>query len=277
MALPGGDPGRPVRLIASDLDGTVLGPDFRFRPRTLEAITAARDAGILVVFVTGRPTRWLHPLHEQLEDVGVVICSNGAVVYDPGRDRVLEASVFDISEAYEIMGEITHHFPGTLYAAETLHGVFADPGWSRSDRLEVLRVPEAPVRESLAHGTRVVKFLAKLDGAVPHDYYEQVRELVAGRLAATHSVPAAPLVEMGQRGLTKARTLERFAAERDITSGQVMAFGDMPNDLEMLTWAGRGYAMADGHPAVIRAVGRTAPPFAEDGVARVIEAYLAGA
>lgn len=82
------DPGRaPVRLIASDLDGTVLGPDFRFRPRTLEAIAAARDAGIQVVFVTGRPKRWLDPLHEQLDDVGVVICSNGAVVFDPGSCR----------------------------------------------------------------------------------------------------------------------------------------------------------------------------------------------
>ena len=55
-----------------------------------------------------------------------------------------------------------------------------------------------------------------------------------------------------------------------------MAFGDMPNDLEMLTWAAHGYAMASGHPAVARAVGRTAPPFEEDGVAQVIEALLRG-
>ena len=263
-------------MIASDLDGTVLGPDFRFRPRTVRAITAARDAGIHVVFVTGRPKRWLHPLHEQIEDAGVVICSNGAVVYDPARDRVLASSAFDISEAYGVMGEISERFPATLYSAETLDGIFADPGWSRTDRMETLDLPEAPVRESLAHGTPVVKFLAKLDGAVPHDYYEQLRDIVAGRLAVTHSIPAAPLVEMGQRGLTKARTLERFAAEHGITGEQIMAFGDMPNDLEMLTWAGRGYAMADGHPEVVRAVGRTAPPFAQDGVARVIEAYLDG-
>ena len=81
---------------------------------------------------------------------------------------------------------------------------------------------------------------------------------------------------MGQRGLTKARTLEHFAAELGISRHEVMAFGDMPNDLEMLTWAGRGYAMADGHPGVVAAVERTAPAFTEDGVAHVIERYLAG-
>ncbi|MEX3600158.1 HAD family hydrolase [Kocuria carniphila] len=261
-------------MIASDLDGTVLGPDFRFRPRTVEAVTAARDAGIHVVFVTGRPKRWLHPLHEQLEDVGVVICSNGAVVYDLKTERIMETSLFDVREAFGIMGEISALFPKTLYAAETLDRVFTDPGWSRSDRMEIFPVEEAPIKDCLPHGAGVVKLLAKLDGAVPNEYFEHVRDLVDGRLAVTHSVAAAPLVEIGQRGLTKARTLERFAAEHGIASEHVMAFGDMPNDLEMLTWAGRGYAMADGHPGVVTAVGRTAPPFDEDGVAQVIENYL---
>lgn len=271
------DPGRgPVRLIASDLDGTVLGPDFRFRPRTLEAITAARDAGIQVVFVTGRPKRWLDPLHEQLDDAGVVICSNGAVVFDPGTQRVLSANGFDVAEALPVIEDVRRAFPDSLFAAETLDAVHTDHGWARTDRMEIRDVTEAPVTETLRPGTAVVKLLAKLDGADPDTYFEAVLDVVAGRLAVTHSVAAAPLVEMGQRGLTKARTLERFAAELGISRHEVMAFGDMPNDLEMLTWAGRGYAMADGHPGVVAAVERTAPAFTEDGVAQVIERYLAG-
>ncbi|MDN5631483.1 MULTISPECIES: HAD family hydrolase [Kocuria] len=265
----------PVRLIASDLDGTVLGHDFRFRPRTVAAITAARDAGIQVVFVTGRPSRWLHPLHEQLDDVGVVICSNGAVIYDPGTERILEASVFDVGDALPVVEDITRACPGSLFAAETLDTVHTDLGWSRTDRMEIEGITEAPLTESLTPGTEVVKLLAKLDDADPAAYFERVREIVGDRLSVTHSVAAAPLVEMGQRGLTKARTLERFAAELGISSAEVMAFGDMPNDLEMLTWAGRGYAMADGHPGVVAAVPRTAPAFTEDGVAQVIEEYLA--
>lgn len=263
-----------VKLIASDLDGTALGHDFRFRPRTLDAIEAARAGGIHVVFVTGRPMRWLDPLREQLDHEGVVICSNGAVVYDLTADVVMESSLFPAGEAFAIMDEIGARHPGTLFAAETLDGVYTERGWARSDRMEIGAPRLGPLRERLPVGTGLVKFLAKLDSADPQEYFRALAHLVAGRLAVTHSVAAAPLVEMGQKGLTKARTLERYAAGLGIRPHEVMAFGDMPNDLEMLTWAAHGYAMAGGHPAVARAVGRLAPPFEEDGVAQVIEALL---
>jgi hypothetical protein len=272
LGLPGD--GEPVKLIASDLDGTVLGHDFRFRPRTVDAIRAAQDRGIHVVFVTGRPMRWLDPLRDQLGHEGVVICSNGAVVYDLAADVVVESSLFPARDAFAIMDEVEARHPGTLFAAETLEGVFVDRGWSRTDRMEVGAPRVGPLRERLPGQSGLVKFLAKLDAADPHDYFRSLTALVAGRLSVTHSVAAAPLVEMGQKGLTKARTLEQYAAERGIGAHQVMAFGDMPNDLEMLTWAAHGFAMADGHPAVVEAVGRTAPPFEEDGVAQVIEALL---
>ncbi|MCJ8506048.1 Cof-type HAD-IIB family hydrolase [Kocuria flava] len=267
-------PGTPIRLIASDLDGTVLGRDFRFRPRTVEALRAAQDSGLHVVFVTGRPMRWLDPLREQLAHEGVVICSNGAVVYDLAADRVVETSLFPVHEAFAVMDEIAARHPGSLFAAETLEGVYTDHGWARTDRMESGAPRTGPLREQVPAEPGLVKFLAKRDGADPHAYVRALTELVGGRLSVTSSVAGTPLVEMGQRGLTKARTLTQYAAERGIGPHEVLAFGDMPNDLEMLTWAGHGYAMADGHPAVVRAVGRTAPPFAEDGVARVIEALL---
>lgn len=266
--------GAPIKLIASDLDGTVLGHDFRFRPRTVDAIRAAQADGIHVVFVTGRPMRWLDPLREQLGHEGVVICSNGAVVYDLTADVVVESSVFPAREAFAIMDEVAAHHPGTLFAAETLDGVYTDRGWARTDRMEIGAPLVGALRDRLPGDRGLVKFLAKLDAADPQEYFGALTELVAGRLSVTHSVAASPLVEMGQQGLTKARTLEQYAAERGIRPHEVMAFGDMPNDLEMLTWAAHGYAMASGHPAVARAVGRMAPPFEEDGVAQVIEALL---
>jgi hydroxymethylpyrimidine pyrophosphatase-like HAD family hydrolase len=172
------------------------------------------------------------------------------------------------------MDEVAARHPGTLFAAETLEGVFTDHGWARTDRMEIGDPLVGALRERVPEGQGLVKFLAKLDTADPQEYFRALAELVAGRLSVTHSVAEAPLVEMGQKGLTKARTLEQYAAERGIRPHEVMAFGDMPNDLEMLTWAAHGYAMASGHPAVARAVGRVAPPFEEDGVAQVIEALL---
>ena len=71
-----------MRLVASDIDGTILGHDGKISDRTVRAFHACRDAGVELVFVTGRPPRWLHPLQEQLGHTGRVICSNGAVVWD---------------------------------------------------------------------------------------------------------------------------------------------------------------------------------------------------
>ena len=91
----------------------------------------------------------------------------------------------------------------------------------------------------------------------------------------TRGVVGEPLVEMGSKTVNKGRILEKFAARHGIEAHEVMAFGDMPNDAEMLCWAGEGFAMASGQPALIAKVGRTCPPFHEDGVAQTIEAMLA--
>ena len=95
-------------------------------------------------------------------------------------------------------------------------------------------------------------------------------------VSVTRGVVGEPLIEMGSKTVNKGRTLAQFAARHGIEAHEVIAFGDMPNDAEMLCWAGRGYAMASGEPALIKKVGRTCPPFGEDGVAQVIEAMLQG-
>ena len=79
------------------------------------------------------------------------------------------------------------------------------------------------------------------------------------------------LVEISAAGITKAATLERVSAELGVGADDVVAFGDMPNDIAMLEWAGTSYAMANGHPSAIAAAGRTAPRNDEDGVAQVLE------
>lgn len=87
--------------------------------------------------------------------------------------------------------------------------------------------------------------------------------------------PYQPLVEIAQRGLNKGRVLADFAASLGIGPDEVAAFGDMPNDFEMLDWAGHGYVMASGLPELKDRVGRICPGFEEDGVAQIIERMLA--
>ncbi|KAA9394221.1 HAD family phosphatase [Kocuria coralli] len=270
---------RDVRLVASDLDGTLIGHDFRFRPRTLEALAALEDSGVPVVFVTGRPSRWLHPLREQIAPavaaVGTVICSNGAMVYDLATDEVVSASTFEGHIALSVVERLRERVPGVYFSAETLRGVVAEPGWIPTDRTGMQDVEVGVIESVLTPDDAVVKFLAKHDGRKPHAFIREVTRLAAEQVTVTHSVPAVCLAEMSRLGLSKAHTLKAVCGELGVDRSQVMAFGDMPNDLEMLTWARYGFAMASGSPAVVDAVERTAPAFEEDGVAQVVEAFLA--
>ena len=90
-----------MRLVASDIDGTILGHDGKISDRTVRAFHACRDAGVELVFVTGRPPRWLHPLQEQLGHTGTVICSNGAVVWDLEADRLVSARALELDAVFE--------------------------------------------------------------------------------------------------------------------------------------------------------------------------------
>jgi len=112
-------------------------------------------------------------------------------------------------------------------------------------------------------------------GMDPDILQARVHQAVGSLVSVTRGVVGEPLVEMGSKTVNKGRILEKFAARHGIEAHEVMAFGDMPNDAEMLCWAGEGFAMASGQPALIEKVGRTCPAFHEDGVAQTIEAMLA--
>ena len=266
-----------MRLVASDLDGTILGPDNRISDRTVNAFRKCADAGIEVVFVTGRPPRWLWPLSEQLGHTGTVICSNGAIVYDLRAGEIVDSKPLDLEGMFEAAGIIRSLYPAVRFAAETVEGFHLEPGFLQDGGPELLSdaTPE-PLEGSLGKDAQVVKFLARVDGVHPDEFLSTVKPEVAHLVSATHSAPSVPLLEMSASGLDKAVTLAEYARSLRIEAADVVAFGDMPNDLGMLGWAGRGYAMASGHPAVRAAVPRVAPPFAEDGVAQVLEDLLRG-
>ena len=266
-----------MQLVASDIDGTILGHDGRISDRTVRAFHACRDAGVELVFVTGRPPRWLHPLEDQLGHTGTVICSNGAVVWDLEADRLVSAQALDLDSVFEVRRIIKKLRPSALFAAETLTGFHLEPGFIENDSSELLaEFTPAPLARTLTPDDAVVKFLAIVREGTADDFLAEVTPAVAHLAAATHSAPSVAMLELSVPGVNKAVTLARYAASLGIEAGDVVAFGDMPNDIEMLRWAGDGYAMASGHPEAIRAAGQQAPHFDDDGVAQVLEAKLAG-
>jgi Cof subfamily protein (haloacid dehalogenase superfamily) len=265
-----------MRLVASDIDGTILGHDGKISDRTVRAFHACREAGVELVFVTGRPPRWLHPLQDQLGHTGTVICSNGAVVWDLETDRLVSAQTLSLDAVREARRIIKALRPASLFAAETLTGFHLEPGFIENGSSELLaEFTPAPLAETLTADDAVVKFLAIVREGTPDDFLAEVRPAVAHLAYATHSAPSVAMLELCLPGVNKAVTLAEYARSLSIDAADVVAFGDMPNDVEMLRWAGNGYGMASGHPDAIRAAGQQAPHFDDDGVAQILEARLA--
>ncbi|PRY14058.1 HAD family hydrolase [Kineococcus rhizosphaerae] len=264
---------RTWKLVATDLDGTVIPRDAPVSARTLAAFAACDAAGIPVVPVTGRPPRWVTPLAAEAGLRGQVVCANGAIVYDLDADAVVRQHPIAVDVLREVVARLRPALPGIGFALEAVVGFRREPQYAtRFDSGLEQRVAEFD--ELLRDAPPVVKILAKCPGVASDEMVAIAREQVDGLVNVTHSNAADSLVEIMAAGVSKASTLAEVAAERGITAAGVVAFGDMPNDLEMLRWAGRSYAMADGHPEAIEAADGVAPDCGDDGVAQVLERLL---
>jgi hydroxymethylpyrimidine pyrophosphatase-like HAD family hydrolase len=117
-----------------------------------------------------------------------------------------------------------------------------------------------------------VKLMVRHPGVHPDVLHRQVEAVVGDAATVTWSV--AGLVEISAPGITKASALRDLCGSLGVGAADVVAFGDMPNDIPMLTWAGTSYAVANAHDSVRRVAQHIAPPCAEEGVAQVLERLL---
>jgi Cof subfamily protein (haloacid dehalogenase superfamily) len=276
------------RLIATDLDGTLLRDDKSVSARTVAALAAAERAGIEVFFVTGRPARWMGVVSDHVHGHGLAICANGAAVVDlhHGR-RIVEVRELPRADALHVVDALRTAAPGVSFAVERSGGIHYEPDYPpfHLDPGAVV----APVEKLLAEtrgahepGTQenpfvdqpVLKLLAHHPALHPDAFLALGRSTAGTHAQFTRSSPTA-LLEISGPGVSKASTLARCCAERGIAPQDVLAFGDMPNDLEMLAWAGTSYAMANAHPDVLAGTPRRTLSNEEDGVAAVIERLLA--
>jgi HAD superfamily hydrolase (TIGR01484 family) len=260
-------PPGPIRLVATDLDGTLLHTDGTVTARTREVLTAVEDLGVTVVFVTGRPIRWMDALWEHVGGHGLAVVSNGGILYDVHARAVRKARTIPVEVGLKVADILRHAVPGTTFAMERVEGFAREPGF-------MPRIPPpadlevGPVEE--VFDEHVVKMLARHDELEPEPFWAEVESHVGHLLTTTWSSLGA-LVEMSAVGVTKASTLELVCHDLGITASEVVAFGDMPNDLPMLEWAGTSYAMSNAHPTVRELADRVAPSNEDDGVAAVLE------
>jgi Cof subfamily protein (haloacid dehalogenase superfamily) len=257
------------RLVATDIDGTLIHTDGTLSARTLSVLSALPVPAVLV---TGRPVRWLRQLYDQMPEPLPAICANGAVVYDPDTDQILRAEPLSVDLLLDVTKRLREAVPDIALAVEIEDGRSfryeeAWPvRWEGEHRLvRVLATPEELT------SVPAVKLLVRSATYQPDEFYTLVSETLGDVATATHSSSTA-LVEISAAGVTKAAGLAWLCAREGIAAEDVLAFGDMPNDVPMLTWAGHSVAMANAHPAVREVADEVTLSNDEDGVAKYLRA-----
>ncbi|MFF0174456.1 HAD family hydrolase [Micromonospora profundi] len=263
--------GETPRLVATDIDGTLIRDDHTVSARTAGVLARLVAQGTPVVLVTGRPVRWLKMVYEQLAEPLPAVCANGAVVYDPVRDEVLRADPLAPQHLAEVAERLRAEVPGISFAVEILdsremrHETHYPLRWDADvDGIRPIATPE----ELLS--LPAVKLLARAGEQDPDAFAALIATAVAGLAEATHS-SSSGLVEISAAGVTKAAGLDWYCDRLGIAAADVVAFGDMPNDVPMLTWAGRGVAVANAHRAVLAVADEVTSANSEDGVAAYLE------
>ena len=261
------------RLIATDLDGTLLHSDGSVSDRTRDALAACAGAGIGVVFVTARPPRVMHDIVARAAHAATAICANGAMVHDFAAGSSVYVHEFAVEAARAIVEVLRPVLPDTGFALETGERVWHDGAYRiglLSDTQRYLAEPWDSVWGSVR---RVVKVLARSDTHNADEMLALARGVLTLPAEISHS-GGRGLVEISPPGATKASTLAWYCARRGIAPAEVVAFGDMPNDLPMLAWAGTSYAVANAHPDVRRGATEVTGSNDEDGVAAVLESLV---
>lgn len=280
MNRPGG--AAVVRMLASDLDGTLVRSDGTISAASRGALQRAADHGLVIAFVTGRPPRWLHEIAEQTGHTGIAASANGAVIYDLKTETVLRSHTIEPAVLAAITAELRAQFPSVHFGVEYGMNFGYEPGYrhdweispSHDHRGDPIAAPRvAPLAEIIS--APAVKLLAKDHAADPDQFMAAASRVLAGRATVTHSSRQG-LLEIAAAGVTKASGLAEVAASYGISAAEVAAVGDMPNDVSMLVWAGHSYAVANAHPAAIEAADEVLASNDDDAVATLIDRLLAG-
>jgi Cof subfamily protein (haloacid dehalogenase superfamily) len=256
--------GRP-RLVATDLDGTLLRSDGTVSEHTADVLRRVLDLGVDVAFVTARPRRWMDDLWAYVGSRGLAIVSNGALLLDVSTGEALEVRAIDVGPGLTLTEQIRAAVPGVHFAVEMLDGIALEPEYLEPGHAPP-GSPTGPIHEVWT--TPALKLLVRHEHLDPVAFRSAVLAAVGDRAVATWTMDG--LMEISAVGVTKGDGLARLCRRLDIDAADVVVFGDMPNDIPMLTWAGSSYAVANAHPSVLEAADHRAPANDDDGVADVL-------
>jgi Cof subfamily protein (haloacid dehalogenase superfamily) len=257
------------RLIATDLDGTIVRSDGTISARTAAALERVEQAGATLVLVTGRPPRWMNEITDAVDHRGLAICANGALVYDLHTETIVRTRLIEPDVIAAVVEVLRAAVPEFTFAVEYGNGFVFEARYNLS-RWDAEALGGRPVDGETLVSLPGTKLLAFHPNANPDSLMEKAEKAVGELVTVTHS-SGRGLLEMSAQGVNKASTLADLCTDCGVLAADVVAFGDMPNDLPMLMWAGRSYAVANAHPDVLAMVGGHTASNDDDGVAQVLE------
>jgi HAD superfamily hydrolase (TIGR01484 family) len=256
------------RMVATDLDGTLLRSDGTISQASRDALAAATAAGAAHIVVTGRSVPWTRHVLDDLGYRGLAVCGQGAQLYDAAAGRLLTSVTLDRRTAVLALAKIEAEV-GPLAVAASRDGltgeVVVGEGYVYHPELPVLHLRDA---EDL-WAEPITKLYIQHPGGLDDDALARAAHAAAGDLVGV-MVAGERIVELLPLGLTKATGLSLAARRLGVTAAQTIAFGDMPNDVPMLRWAGRGVAMANAHPELKAVADEVTASNDEDGIAAVL-------
>jgi Cof subfamily protein (haloacid dehalogenase superfamily) len=255
------------RLIASDMDGTLLRRDDTVSAATVAELARWRAEDVPIVLATGRPPRWMRKIREVLE-FGTAVCCNGAVLLDLASFTIVDEDALVPEVLQDVVAELRRRQPGTRFGVEYGLEFRHEPGYHPRWDVNAPGVATAPLEELVANP--VAKLLARHDELEGELFVAVVDDVVGGRATVTSSSSDA-LAEISALGITKASGLAKVAARHGVGPEDIVVFGDMPNDIAAFEWVraagGRAVAMAQAHPDLLAAATDVTDSNEDDGVA----------
>lgn len=269
------------RLLALDIDGTLLNSESKLTDRTKGAIVEAQARGIQVVLATGRRLTNTLNLVKELELTAPVVVHNGAVIYEPVQNEILFQRGIELALALDLVDKLEQQgINYIVYMGESGgERVVAPVGsWNEPEDLlslylgervefvESVTLTASPIRISIIDETsRVDRFFTgfqrQYGGSLTALSFRTKRNIWLG-------------IELLPLGCSKGTGLAQVAEKLGITAAEVIAIGDNINDLEMIAWAGMGVAMENGSSQLKDKAARIAPSHDQEGVAQIIEELL---
>ncbi|WP_309075785.1 HAD family hydrolase [Paenarthrobacter sp.] len=259
-------------MIALDVDGTLVDHDGHMSPAVRSAAQAVVASGHDVMIATGRSLNATLPIIQQIGlDRGYAVCCNGGVTLrlDPSLEKgyeIIHKATFDPAPALKALRE---RLPNAKYALEDEDGNFlsTERFQDASFGVESIGVDFQTMLDSTA--VRVVVFSSE---NTSDEFNEAIKHI--GLSGVTYSVGWTAWLDIAAEGVTKASALEALRHKLGTDLANTVAVGDGRNDIEMLTWAGRGVAMGQAPDEVISVADEVTASVLDDGAAQVLRSLL---